>query len=275
MTASTRTTDRPASRFGDLVAAEWIKLWSQRSTYCLLALAGLAIVGLNVNDALADHRLWQDVALDPTTDYAPIALASAFTLNAGLVLSLVAGTLGAGMIVSELSSGLIRSTFVAVPSRRAVMAAKATVVTSVLMLFGAIVSSVSFWATQTILDDVGIGSSLGYPGAWRIIVASTLLAPIAALVGMAIGAVVRHTATTMVATLSALIVLPLFLDERHPLGAAVRHALVLPAWERLSDVATWANSAHPATVAGSWLVFAGWTLAAGIIAVTAVHRRDV
>jgi hypothetical protein len=43
----------------------------------------------------------------------------------------------------------------------------------------------------------------------------------------------------------------------------------------LSDVAPWANSAHPATVAGSWLVFVGWTLAAGIVAVTAVHRRDV
>lgn len=275
MTTHSLTTDPSAARFRDLVAAEWIKLWSQRSTYCLLALAGLAIVGLNVNDALADHRLWQDVTLEPDTDYAPIALASAFTLNAGLVLSLVAGTLGAGIVVSELSSGLIRSTFVAVPSRRAVMAAKATVVTSVLLVFGALVSSVSFWATQTILDDVGIGSSLSYPGAWRIIVASTLLAPIAALVGMAIATVVRHTATTMVATLSALIMVPLFLDERHHLGAAVRHALVLPAWERLTDVATWANSAHPATIVGSWIVFVAWTLAAGIIAVTALHRRDV
>lgn len=263
------------ARFRDLVAAEWIKLWSQRSTYALLAVAGLAIIGLNVNDALADHRLWQDVVLDPDTDHGPVALAGAFTLNASLVLALVAGTLGAGVVVSEFSSGLIRSTFIAVPSRRAVMAAKATVVTSVLAVFGAVVSSVSFWATQAILDDVGIGQSIGYPGAWRIVVASTLLAPIAALVGMAIGAVVRHTATTMVATLSALIVVPLFLDDRYHLAAVVRHALVLPAWQRLVDVAWWANTAHPATVAGSWLVFAGWTVGATAVAVTALHRRDV
>jgi ABC-2 type transport system permease protein len=275
MSAPAPTTDHPASRFRDLVAAEWIKLRSQRSTYWLLALAGLAIVALNVNDALADHRLLQNVIVDDNTDYVPRALASAFTMNASLVLSLVAGSLGAGIVVSELSSGLIRSTFVAVPSRRVVMAAKAAVVTSVLVLFGALVSSVSFWATQTILDDVGIGASISDPGAWRVVVASTLLAPIGALVGMAIGAVVRHTATTMVATLSALIVLPLLLDERYQLAAIVRHALVLPAWERLTDLNPWTNSAHPATVAGSWVVFVGWTLAAGIVAVTALHHRDV
>jgi hypothetical protein len=102
-----------------------------------------------------------------------------------------------------------------------------------------------------------------------------LLAPIGALVGMAIAAMVRHTATAMVATLSALIVVPLLIDESYYFGAIARHALVLPAWERLTYLESWTNIPYPATVAGSWIAFLAWTLAAGLVTVTALHRRDV
>lgn len=39
------------ARFRDLVAAEWIKLWSLRSTYWVLGLGALVVIGINVNSA--------------------------------------------------------------------------------------------------------------------------------------------------------------------------------------------------------------------------------
>lgn len=45
-------------RFGDLVAAEWIKLWSLRSTCWGLAVTALIVVGTNVNSAISDMNNW-------------------------------------------------------------------------------------------------------------------------------------------------------------------------------------------------------------------------
>jgi ABC-2 type transport system permease protein len=283
MTTQTPTressTTEPAARFRDLVTAEWIKLWSLRSTYWMLGLAALAIVGLNVNAAYADLLLWRQDPAHNKADFIWGSVNAAFTSNASLVLLLVAGSIGASVIASEYSSGLIRTTFVAVPARRSVMTAKAAVVTPVLLLFGAVVATVSFWITQAILAGEDVGLSITYPEAWRVVVASAVLAPIAALVGMAIGTVVRHTATTMVTTPFVLIVLPTFLTEDRYLSATLNHAMVLPAWQRLVEIGPIGQGPHsgpyPTTAGGSWLILAAWTCAAAAVAVTALHRRDV
>jgi ABC-2 type transport system permease protein len=283
MTTQTLTRDsstaQPAARFRDLAAAEWIKLWSLRSTYWILGLSALAIVGLNVNAAYADLLLWRRDPASNKSDFIWGSVNAAFTSNATLILMLVAGSIGASVIVSEYSSGLIRTTFAAVPARRSVMAAKVAVVTPVLLLFGAVVASVSFWITQAILAGEDVGLSITYPEAWRVVMASALLAPIAALVGMAIGTVVRHTATTMVTTPFVLIVLPTFLTEDRYRSATIKHAMVLPAWQRLVEIGPIGQGPHsgpyPTTVGGSWLVLAAWTVAAAAVAVTALHHRDV
>ena len=49
-----RRAAEPRARFRDLVAAEWIKLRSLRSTYWVLALSALVVIAFNVN-AACDH----------------------------------------------------------------------------------------------------------------------------------------------------------------------------------------------------------------------------
>jgi hypothetical protein len=274
-TATTHTAG-PRARFRDLLAAEWIKLWSLRSTYGSLALIMLSVIGFSVNAALADYHNWPTYSADRRALFNP--LRDAFPEQAYLFVMLAASSVGAITIVGEYTSGLIRTTFAAVPDRRSVVAAKIAVVTAVMSAVGAIAAATSFGVSQAILAGRNADYSIGSPGALGALAASALLAPVCALVGMGIGAVIRHTAPTIVTTAVVLLLLPTFIIDDRRWKAAINHALPLSAWERLVDTRPepyWIHIPYPATITGSWIVYAVWPLVAAIVAVTVVHRRDL
>ncbi|MFJ9523318.1 ABC transporter permease subunit [Kitasatospora sp. NPDC101801] len=264
------------ARFTDLIAAEWIKFWSLRSTRWSLLAGALAVLGINVGTAYDHYKYWDQY--DPATTASflqnDIGLADAFTGNASMALVLVLGAIGAVAVTGEYGSGSIRTTFAAVPARRSVLAAKALVVTAVTAVFGTVLALVSFLLTQAVLDGRGAGLALDHPGALRVVLASGLLAPVAALVGMALGAVARHSAASVVAATGLLLMVPLFLTEDRYLTAVLRHAQPFTAWQRLVDNGRFGQVAHPWTVEGAWLVYLVWALSAAALAVAAVHRRD-
>ncbi|MDX3453205.1 ABC transporter permease [Streptomyces sp. ME02-8801-2C] len=275
------TTAAPGARFTDLLAAEWIKLRSLRSTYWALGASALGIIGFNANAARSDYVNYPRMPDMMREAHAEFALRDAFTLGAAMILVLAAASIGAITIVGEYGTGLIRTTFAAVPARRALMAAKVTVVTALMTVYGTFIASASFAATQAILSGRNADVSLSYPGAWRVVVASALLAPVCALAGMGLGAVIRHSATTMVAITGVLLLLPAFVTDRYRWTAAVRDALPFNAWTRLVDMAYGHNPYlvypryYPETTTGSWVVFGAWAIVAGGVAVVVVDRRDV
>lgn len=131
----------------DLLAAEWIKLWSVRSTYLALAAAAVAtpVVSLGVAQANVSYiRSGQPHGPDQID-----AMATSFRGIA--IAQLIIGVLGALTITGEFSSGLIRSTFAATPQRGTVLAAKATVIGVVTLVFGQVLAFGVFLGTQTIL----------------------------------------------------------------------------------------------------------------------------
>ena len=255
-------------RFGDLLAAEWIKLRGLRSNRWALGLGALAAVGFNINGALADYR---DLA-SATADFEP--LNAAFGNSAALVVMLVAASVGALSVVGEYGSGLIRTTFTAVPARRWVLAAKIITVGTATLGLGAIVTTVSFWSTQAILAARHSGDSITQPGAFRAAAASALLAPVCALVGIGAGAVIRHTAGTIVATVATLELLPqLFTSHEYRWVVDARNAMPHMAWERLITPGH-AGPGLP-TIAGSWTAYLLWSLIAAAVALVAVGHRDL
>ncbi|MGW0533392.1 ABC transporter permease [Streptomyces sp. NPDC003032] len=201
-------------------------------------------------------------------------LQEAFTGNASLALMVAAGAVGALAIVAEYRTGLIRTTFAAVPARRQLMAAKVLVVAAVMTALGAVVAGGSFWLTQAILSGRDVGVPIGHPGAWRLVIASALLAPVCALAGMALGAVLRHSGSTMVATFVLLLLLPMVLSDDRYWTAVVGHAMPYKAWLRLAGTGD-VQALYPSTAAGAWIVLAVWPLAAVAVAVLAVDRRDL
>ncbi|MEU7241882.1 ABC transporter permease [Streptomyces sparsogenes] len=274
-TAAYPRATEPHPRFGDLVAAEWIKLRSLRSTWLGYGATALAVIGFNVGTAYDTYRNWSQQNPEGPEGFvrSGLPLDEAFTVNAVTVMMLALGALGAMPIVGEYATGTIRTTLAAVPARRSVMAAKAVVVTAVAAVFGALVAGVSFAATQAILDQRDAGVSLDDPGALRVVVASALLAPLCALVGLALGTVLRRTAATMIASVVVVLVLPMvFTDGRH-WSAVASHSTLYQAWLRLVAV-DYHPPHYPWTVAGAWTVYAAWAVATAVIAVAAVHRRD-
>ncbi|MFE6962321.1 ABC transporter permease [Streptomyces sp. NPDC057696] len=280
MTSTTATTtaaavDEPPARFLDLVAAEWIKVRSLRSTPWVIVLVTLVVTGFAAARALADYNNFPHYDALTQREHA-FSLGDSFPAEAYLTLMLAAVSVGAIAVVSEYGSGLIRTTTVAVPARGAVVLAKAVVQAVMWTVIGAFVALCSFSVAQAILSGRDAAVSLGDPDALRALAASALLAPVCALVGLGFGVLIRHSATTMVAGTFVLLLLPVFFSSRKPLSVTFANAMVRNAWQRLAQIyGTPAEAYNGATVAGSWTVFVLWPLVALALALVVVRHRDV
>ncbi|HEX2313934.1 MAG TPA: hypothetical protein VHJ17_09380 [Thermomonospora sp.] len=273
------TVTEPKARFRDLLAAEWTKLWSLRSTYGVLVTGALVVLGICGNSARSNSDLI-DNSGDPASQAAFLdPFHAAFVPDAFLILVILAGSVGAIAVFGEYTSGLIRTTFAAVPARRAVVAAKVTVVAAVMTVFGALVAGASFGLTQAIYAEHGIGRSIGAPGALRAVAASALLAPVCALVGMALGALVRNAAGSVVGVVGVLALLPnLFRGETYRWVKEIGNAMPQSAWEALvrnPAKPPFVPDKYPVTLTEGWIVLVAWPLAAALLAMWVVHRRDV
>ncbi|HEY3505769.1 MAG TPA: hypothetical protein VGN37_23645 [Actinocatenispora sp.] len=277
----TTTADReidaePAARFTDLLAAESIKFVSLRSTRWGVLLSALVVIAMNANAAFSDYRNWPTYNPQIRASFVPDwAVSDAFSAGAAMVLILAAGTIGALAIVSDYASGLARTTFAAVPARSSVVLAKATVLAGVLLAFGVVVAGGSFVASQGILAGRGINVTLADPGVLRGVVASALLAPVCGLAGLAIGAVIRYTAGSIVTTVALLLLFPALLEDRRYLTAVILHAQPYGSWGALHGLDTQHLSPYPATTVGSWLGYGIWALASVVVAALVVRRRDL
>ncbi|MGW4389617.1 ABC transporter permease [Streptomyces sp. NPDC004685] len=265
----------PPARFPDLVAAEWIKVRSLRSTPWVIVLVTLVVTGVAAARALADYNNFPSYNALTRREH-PFSLGDAFPAEAYLTLMLAAVAVGAIATVSEYGSGLIRTTTVAVPARGAVVLAKAVVQAVLWTVVGALVALCSFLVSQAILGGRDAAIPISDPDALRAFAASALLGPVCALVGLGLGVLIRHSATTVVAGSFVLLLLPVFFSSRKPLSAAFANAMVRNAWQRLAQIyGTPAEAYNGATVAGSWTVYVLWPLVALALALVVVRRRDV
>ncbi|MEV5508820.1 ABC transporter permease [Streptomyces orinoci] len=272
------TAPEPRPQFRDLLAAEWVKLWSLRSIRWTFALSAAALILFTTNGVLADYRNWPSNSPQLRASYPAAGYEDIFVPGAAMVLMLVTGSIGAITVVGEYASGLARTTFTAVPARGSLMAAKALVVAAATFAYGALVAAASFTVAQAVLSGRHINLSIGHPGALRAVLASALLAPVCALIGMSIGAILRHTATTMVTTAALLLLVPEFFDERHHWTAAIAHTMPYLAWQRLwrlDELGFPPGIHYPSTATEAWIALAAWPLVAVPVATLVVRRRDM
>jgi len=202
--AAARPSGAPAARFADLLAAEWIKFRSVRSSYWALLLAAVPSVLVGILIAQNVSSNWTQ--LNAQKDFHFEALASSFD---GFQFSqLVIGVLGVLVISSEYTSGLIRTTLAAVPHRHAVLGAKAAVLGIIALVSGEILAFVAFFSVQAILHGVGIGLSITDSGALRAVLSAGFYLAVIGLVGLALGALLRHSAGAIAALFGLVFVLP-------------------------------------------------------------------
>ncbi|MEU6615477.1 ABC transporter permease subunit [Streptomyces sp. JL1001] len=192
---------RPAT-LGDAIASEWTKIRSVRSTVWTLGVMVVLMLALGVGIALL-------LAVNDTNLAGEPALALGFF---GVLLgSLCVITLGVLTIGSEYSTGMIRTTLTACPSRARVLVAKAIVFFSLTF----VVTTVTATAVAVLQTLILSGTVAASGGAWALsTVGVGLYLAGLGLLSLAIGAIVRHSAgaiTIMIGVVLLPLVLALFM----------------------------------------------------------------
>jgi len=265
MTAVTVTAP---GRARDVLASEWIKLRSLRSTYLVLLFAAVAATGIGYLVAHADAAHWPTMSAAARAAFDPVD-----DTFSGLGLAQLAfGALGVLAISSEYTTGLIRTTFAAVPRRRAVIAAKAAVVGVVTLLAGELIAFATFFTGQWALSAGHLDVTLAHPGALRGVLAAGFYLAVTAWVGIGLGAVIRHTAGAITAMVGVVFLLP-----------TVIGALPTP-WDTrigrftLNQAAQQMIGQHPHagyfSAGPSFLVVASYAAVALAAAAVVITRRD-
>lgn len=184
--------------FSAILKAERIKLTTVRSTWWTLAATFVLGAGLTILLCAANAG-WLASA---DADEVP----GSFITWGMLIAQITAVVLGALVVTSEYGSGMIRSTFAAVPSRGKVMLAKSLVLAVVMFVVGTVTALVGYFGGNWFLDREGIGLSLE-GDVLRAMYGSGLYLSGIALFTVAFGFILRHTAGTISIVLALMLIL--------------------------------------------------------------------
>jgi ABC-2 type transport system permease protein len=173
------------------LGAEWIKLRSTRSPYaCLLSVAAVTL-GL----AAAVGVVFAEAGETPTRDRVLAGL-----LGYGLVIFMAMAGLGAS---GEYGTGTIGVTFVVLPSRVHVVAAKAAVFAMVCAVTAAVLTPLAL-----LTGAATGGTQVDWSGSARLLWGAPLIGAITAVIAVALGFLLRRTA----AVLTTVIIWPLLIE---------------------------------------------------------------
>jgi ABC-2 type transport system permease protein len=184
--------------FGDVLRAEWIKLRTVRSTWWTLA----AMFGLGAG--LTILMCWgnADWLASDKADESP----GAFITWGMMIAQIAAVVLGVLAVTTEYGTGMIRSTFAAVPKRGRVLAAKALLVAGLLFVIGTITALVGYFGGNYFFEREGIGMALE-GDVLRSMYGSGLFMAGLGLFALAVGTLLRHTAGAVTISIAFVFVL--------------------------------------------------------------------
>lgn len=191
--------------FINVVRSEWTKFWSVRSTIWTLAIGAAVIVGLAVLFAWGTNVSWDQRAPQDQSDFDAV-FNSLFPILFGQIAFAVLGVL---VVTAEYSTGGVRNTFVVVPNRLKVLAAKGVVIAAVNFVVAAVVVGASFFLCQLFFVANNVEAHLGDRHVLERLLGAVLYMVGVAMFGFAMGAVLRHSAGAITTATALLLVVPL------------------------------------------------------------------
>lgn len=264
------------------VHAEWIKLTSLRSSYVILAIALLGMVGVgmlkafSVADMAASFAVYGGPAgaeregiLKEFSIFAREVPATGIMVAQFLIASLAVIQIG-----SEYSTGMITTTLTAVPRRMTAVLSKTLVIAATAFATGILGALISYAVAQPILQPQGLDYALTADGVVRSILNAAVFLALIAVLGLGIGAMLRNSAGGLVATLGILMILPVIVAILSGLGDAFQDVgLFLPA-SAGGDMVAIRTSPERLTPVQGGLVVLAWTAAAVGGGLASVKYRD-
>lgn len=266
------------------VHAEWLKLTSLRSSYIILTIAFLGMVGisllstLSVVDMAAGYIAY---GTDPAGSEAQLGTVEEFGVMArgvafnGIVIGqFLIASLAVMQIGSEYGTRMITTTFTAVPRRITAVLAKTLVVAGTSFVVGVAAALVSYAIAQPLLEPHGLSYPLIADGVIRGIVCTGAYLALVAVLGLAIGTLLRNSAGGIVTTLGVLIVLPIIVAILSGVNESFRDlGLYLPTSAGTDMVASRTAQDHLTQAQGGLVVLA-WAAVFLAGALVTVKRRD-
>ncbi|MFE9768289.1 ABC transporter permease [Streptomyces sp. NPDC005808] len=189
-----------------VLRSEWAKLWSLRSTWITLSLSLVILIGFGLIFASTYSSRGGD-GRGPGSD---VQDGIAVALGGINFAQLALGVLGVLVMAGEYSTGMIRSTLAAVPTRLPVLWSKIAAFGAVAFLVSTVAVFVSFFATQGVLSGTDLALGISDSGVVRSLLGAGAYLALAGVLGVALGALLRSVAGGIGLLVVTLMLLPVF-----------------------------------------------------------------
>jgi ABC-2 type transport system permease protein len=247
-----------------VVTSEWIKFRTLRSTLAVLA---AAVLGMLIVAMLVAYNTRHITPSIDANDHVQSSTMQGYYLG-----QLLIGALGVLFVTGEYSTGMIRSTFAAVPRRLPVLWAKLIVFVTVTAVSMIVSCLVAFVASQALISHYRPGYSLSDPGVLRVVIGTGVYLTLIGMIGAAIGWIVRSTPGALVAYVAVILVIPvLFGAVLSTWGKNVEKFLPGQAGAAFINTVPEQPSLAPWTGLGVLVI---WVVAALGVAAVELRRRD-
>lgn len=186
-------------------ASEWIKFRTVRSTRLGLLMTLLLTLGTGVLITTAIRTHWSSTG--PAEKFTFDAVSA--SLGGTLFAQFAVGVIGALFITSEFSSGSIRTTLAAVPNRALLVLGKLIVLVLSIVVVGEAVCFAAFLVGQAIFSGVVPTASLASGAVLRAVLLAGVYLTLLAVLGFALGLILRHSAACISVFTSVLLIVPI------------------------------------------------------------------
>jgi hypothetical protein len=193
-------------RFRNVVVSEWTKLRTVRSTFWTLLVGAVLGIGLSalITGVSASHY-YSDVVIRATWD--PVGR----SIRPLLLAQLAFAVLGVLTVTAEYSTGMVRTSFAAVPRRSMMMTAKMAVSGVVTLVVGEVVAFASFLVGQAIIHSVqptAPYANLGQHNVLRVVIGAGLYLALVSLLASGFAVLLRHAAAGISVIVAMLFIVP-------------------------------------------------------------------
>lgn len=267
----------PGPGFLRVLNSEFIKFRTLLSTLVLLASTAVVMVGFGALSAWGTGEFAGAASNDPQTAEAMAAqggdlAVSVPTSGIGFA-QLILGSLAVLLMSSEFTTGMARSTFTAVPKRIPAFMAKLVVILVSAFLLTAASTYLAGLAAVPILDNYGLKLDLASSQSVKLLLVSSLYVAAVAVIGMALGTLIRNSAGGIMSLVGLFFVAPIafqlipgdFFEEArkylpgntiNPMTAVEQVPETLEAWQAA-------------------LVLGAWVVVPVVLAMVLLKTRDV
>jgi ABC-type transport system involved in multi-copper enzyme maturation permease subunit len=234
-----------------------------------LIVTAVVTIGFGVLASAITASRWTTLAADEKAAFNPLST-SLLGVNFGV---LAIGVLGVLLITGEYSTGMIRSTFAAVPKRLPVLWAKAGVYSLVALAVAVPSTVIAFFAGQAFLSSQHIDIAFSHAGVPGAVLGSALYLTLVGLFGLGLGAILRNTAAGIASFAAIMFVIPPLVSI---LPASTANAIdpYLPS-NAGSAIMKIGHQAHTLSPWVGLAVFAGYAALSIGVAAVLLRRRDV